>query len=215
MRAVYGIRGFCRVTVAAAVLLLSSAHFAQAQSLRQGVAAFNRQDYVRRRGYFIPLAERGVAVGAILSRFHVRNRTRRAAELYRSRDVVPPRRGAGRQPRAIFARPALRQGFWRAAGYRRSRQMAQSVGRGGSRPRPRSPRAHSRRRHHQDDARRDRAGAAAGAGMGADPRNVERSAHPTASRPASRSRSPAPGTARRAGTRSPSAAGFADKPFTT
>jgi TPR repeat protein len=60
MRDVCGIRGFVRVTLAAAVLLLSSAHFAQAQSFRQGVSAFSRQDYVLASRIFIPLAERGV-----------------------------------------------------------------------------------------------------------------------------------------------------------
>ena len=34
---------------------------AHAQSLRDGVAAYNRQDYVRASNNFIPLAERGVA----------------------------------------------------------------------------------------------------------------------------------------------------------
>jgi uncharacterized protein len=43
----------------AAALLLSSPSPASAQSLRQGVAAFDRQNYVRASGVFIPLAERG------------------------------------------------------------------------------------------------------------------------------------------------------------
>jgi TPR repeat protein len=43
------------------VLLLASGHVAYAQSLRDGVAAYNRQDYVRASNVFIPLAERGVA----------------------------------------------------------------------------------------------------------------------------------------------------------
>ena len=45
------------VAVVAAVLLLQVG--AQAQSLRQGVSAFNRQDYVQASRVFIPLAERG------------------------------------------------------------------------------------------------------------------------------------------------------------
>ena len=44
-----------------AVLLLSSSHPGHAQSLRDGVAAYNRQDFVRASNIFIPLAERGVA----------------------------------------------------------------------------------------------------------------------------------------------------------
>src|SRR5437868_2708449 len=47
--------------IAAALLLFSAADFAQAQSLRQGVSAFNRQDYGHASGIFIPLAERGEA----------------------------------------------------------------------------------------------------------------------------------------------------------
>ena len=46
---------------AAAVLLFSAADFAQAQSLRQGISAFNRQDYGLASGIFVPLAERGEA----------------------------------------------------------------------------------------------------------------------------------------------------------
>ena len=45
------------VAVMAAVLLLETG--AQAQSLRQGVSAFNRQDYMQASRVFIPLAERG------------------------------------------------------------------------------------------------------------------------------------------------------------
>jgi TPR repeat protein len=45
----------------AAVLLLSTPSPAAAQSLRQGVAAFDRQNYVRASRVFIPLAERGDA----------------------------------------------------------------------------------------------------------------------------------------------------------
>jgi TPR repeat protein len=45
----------------AAMLLLSAGGLAQAQSLRQGVSAFNRQDYVPASRIFIPLAEQGVA----------------------------------------------------------------------------------------------------------------------------------------------------------
>jgi TPR repeat protein len=44
-----------------ALLLLSGGGLAQAQSLRQGVSAFNRQDYVAASRSFIPLAEQGVA----------------------------------------------------------------------------------------------------------------------------------------------------------
>jgi TPR repeat protein len=51
---------FLLVVAAAAVLLLSAHDFAQAQSLRQGVSAFNRQDYASASQIFIPLAEHGV-----------------------------------------------------------------------------------------------------------------------------------------------------------
>ncbi len=43
------------------MLLLSTGDLAHAQSLRQGISAFNRQDYVRASQVFIPLAERGEA----------------------------------------------------------------------------------------------------------------------------------------------------------
>jgi len=45
----------------ALMLLFSTGDFAQAQSLRQGISAFNRQDYARASQVFIPLAERGEA----------------------------------------------------------------------------------------------------------------------------------------------------------
>jgi TPR repeat protein len=44
-----------------AVVLLATAGSARAQSLRDGVAAYNRQDFLRASSIFIPLAERGVA----------------------------------------------------------------------------------------------------------------------------------------------------------
>src|ERR1700719_2367066 len=44
-----------------AMLWFAAGHSAQAQSLRDGVAAYHRQDYVRASNIFIPLAERGVA----------------------------------------------------------------------------------------------------------------------------------------------------------
>jgi TPR repeat protein len=53
-------RALCGLSIVA-VLWFASGHAAQAQSLRDGVAAYNRQDYVRASGIFIPLAERGVA----------------------------------------------------------------------------------------------------------------------------------------------------------
>ena len=49
------------VAAVAAILLLSTFNPARAQSLRQGVSDFNRQDYVSASRIFIPLAERGVA----------------------------------------------------------------------------------------------------------------------------------------------------------
>ena len=47
------------VLAAAAVLLFSAGNFAEAASFRQGVSAFNRQDYVSASRIFIPLAELG------------------------------------------------------------------------------------------------------------------------------------------------------------
>jgi hypothetical protein len=44
---------------AAALLLLSNAHYAEAASFGQGVSAFNRQDYGLASRIFIPLAEQG------------------------------------------------------------------------------------------------------------------------------------------------------------
>jgi TPR repeat protein len=49
------------IAACAAMLLPLAAGLAQAQSVRQGVAAFKRQDYVSASRIFIPLAERGVA----------------------------------------------------------------------------------------------------------------------------------------------------------
>lgn len=46
----------------AAVALWSGGHAAQGQSLRQGVSAFDRQNYVAASRAFIPLAERGNAL---------------------------------------------------------------------------------------------------------------------------------------------------------
>ena len=53
--------GHFLIALIAAMLLLSAGGLAHAQSLRDGVAAYNRQDFVRASNIFIPLAERGVA----------------------------------------------------------------------------------------------------------------------------------------------------------
>jgi TPR repeat protein len=45
----------------AALIALCASGAVHAQSLRDGVAAYNRQDFVRASNVFIPLAERGVA----------------------------------------------------------------------------------------------------------------------------------------------------------
>jgi uncharacterized protein len=50
-----------RVAVGVAPLLLSTIGVAEAQSVRQGVSALNRQDYASASHIFIPLAEQGVA----------------------------------------------------------------------------------------------------------------------------------------------------------
>jgi TPR repeat protein len=47
------------ILAAAAVWLFSAGNLAQAQSFRQGVSAFNRQNYVLASHIFIPLAELG------------------------------------------------------------------------------------------------------------------------------------------------------------
>jgi TPR repeat protein len=54
--------GWIRTIIVAgvAVLLFSNGDLAEAQSFRQGVSAFNRQDYVSASRVFIPLAEQGV-----------------------------------------------------------------------------------------------------------------------------------------------------------
>jgi TPR repeat protein len=54
--------GWIRTIIVAgvAVLLLSNNDVAEAQSFRQGVSAFNRQDYVSASRVFIALAEQGV-----------------------------------------------------------------------------------------------------------------------------------------------------------
>ncbi|WP_314955586.1 tetratricopeptide repeat protein [Bradyrhizobium cosmicum] len=49
------------VVLGIASLALAGATGAQAQSLREGIAAFQRQDYARASRIFIPLAERGNA----------------------------------------------------------------------------------------------------------------------------------------------------------
>jgi uncharacterized protein len=47
------------IMATASALLLCSGPLAEAASFRQGVSAFNRQDYVSASGVFIPLAEQG------------------------------------------------------------------------------------------------------------------------------------------------------------
>jgi hypothetical protein len=69
------------IAIAAAMLLISLPGFAEAQSFRQGVSAFNRQDYVSASRVFIPLAEQGVPSAQSSLGFMF---------------VVPPGRGAGR-----------------------------------------------------------------------------------------------------------------------
>jgi hypothetical protein len=48
------------IATAAALLLLSAGNLAEAASFRQGVSAFNRQDYALASRIFIPMAEQGV-----------------------------------------------------------------------------------------------------------------------------------------------------------
>jgi len=50
---------FFFAAAAAVVLMFATANFAEAASFRQGVSAFNHQDYVSASRIFIPLAEQG------------------------------------------------------------------------------------------------------------------------------------------------------------
>lgn len=59
-RPVFCFRGAFLVATSVTVLLLAIGDFAEAASIRQGVSAFNRQDYVSASQIFIPLAEQGV-----------------------------------------------------------------------------------------------------------------------------------------------------------
>jgi hypothetical protein len=54
--------GILFLSIATVSLLLAAGDFAEAASLRQGISAFNRQDYVSASRVFIPLAEHGVPV---------------------------------------------------------------------------------------------------------------------------------------------------------
>jgi TPR repeat protein len=53
------LRRIILATAAAAALLVSAGNFAEATTLRQGVSAFNRHDYLLASQIFFPLAERG------------------------------------------------------------------------------------------------------------------------------------------------------------
>lgn len=56
-RHLWAVRGFL---IVAAALLLATGSPAEAASFRQGISAFNRQDYVSASHIFIPLAEQGI-----------------------------------------------------------------------------------------------------------------------------------------------------------
>jgi uncharacterized protein len=60
--ALRNLRGICSMIVCAFVLVAATSYPAAADSLRQGVSAIARQDYVRASSIFIPLAERGDSV---------------------------------------------------------------------------------------------------------------------------------------------------------
>jgi TPR repeat protein len=55
----YRVRPIFLVAAAAILMLVSAADFAEAATLRQGVTAFTRQDYVLASQIFFPLAEQG------------------------------------------------------------------------------------------------------------------------------------------------------------
>jgi uncharacterized protein len=52
--------GILFLSIATVSLLLATGDFAEAASLRQGISAFNRQDYMSASRIFIPMAEQGV-----------------------------------------------------------------------------------------------------------------------------------------------------------
>ena len=59
------------IAAAAATLLVSTGNFAEAATFRQGVSAFNRQEYLLAAQNFFPLAEQGDPAAQSLSRLHV------------------------------------------------------------------------------------------------------------------------------------------------
>ena len=86
---------------------------AQAHSFRQGVSAFNRQDYMQAHASFIPLAEWGNPSAQAYLGFMFE--TGRGVPLNYTEAAMWYRRArTGRRPRAIFVGTAL----WLMAGYR-------------------------------------------------------------------------------------------------
>ena len=149
----------------------SSGDLGEAQSLRQGVSAFNRQDY-----------QAGVAD------LHSAGRAGQAAAQAYLGFMFETGRGVPQNytEAAMWYRRAAEQGdslaqFRSACSMTKGRacRAISSKPANGSISRPRRSRAgHGKRardprcRNHQDDPRRDRAGTPAGAGMGADPRTL-------------------------------------------
>ena len=154
----------------AVLLLVSAGHFAEAATLRQGVSAFNRQNYVLASQIFIPFAERGDP--AAQTYLGIMFETGRGVPQNYTEAAMWYRRAA--EQGDSLAQYSLGLLYDRGQGVPQdvveaskwlnlSAAAAPPAG-------PGSPRPYSRCRDQQDDARRDRAGPVAGAGMGAEPR---------------------------------------------
>jgi len=82
-------RGFF-IVAAAAALAMSAGNFAEAATFRQGVAAFNRENYMLASRIFIPLAEHGFpAAQAYLGFMFETGRGVRCAPHCRTRTCIP------------------------------------------------------------------------------------------------------------------------------
>ena len=152
------------------LLLASAGNFAEAATFRQGVSAFNRQNYVLASQIFIPFAERGDPAAQTYLGFMFE--TGRGVPQNYTEAAMWYRRAA--EQGDSLAQYSLGLLYDRGQGVPQdiveaSKWLNLAAAAAPARA-PGSPRAYSRCRDQQDDARRDRAGPAAGAGMGAEPR---------------------------------------------
>ena len=131
----------CFIAAGVAMLLWSTVGIVAAASFQQGVSAFNRQDYVSASQIFIPLAEQGVAAAQSYLGFMFE--TGRGVPQNYTEAAMWYRRAAEQgDSLAQYSLGLLYdQGSWRAAGYRRGQQMAQSFHR---RCAPAAPGKHAR-----------------------------------------------------------------------